>query len=149
MIRAINNAGLALIKSFEKCSLNIYLDEGGAPTIGWGHLILPGEDFSAGITQDQADTLLLSDLYDAQKDVCNIITTTLNGNQYGACVSFRFNAGVKPLVEHFGMYLNAGNFIMAASQFDKWIFVKGKISNGLQRRRAAEKALFLMPINSD
>lgn len=36
--------------------------EGGAPTIGWGHKIQPGEDFSGGITQQQADQLFDKDI---------------------------------------------------------------------------------------
>lgn len=40
----------------------IYKDHLGYPTIGYGHLILRGEDFSAGLTEAEADALLDKDI---------------------------------------------------------------------------------------
>ena len=39
-----------------------YKDHLGYPTIGYGHLILKGEDFKQGLTESQADILLSKDL---------------------------------------------------------------------------------------
>lgn len=39
-----------------------YKDSLGYPTIGYGHLILAGEDFKSGLTESEANTLLSKDL---------------------------------------------------------------------------------------
>jgi GH24 family phage-related lysozyme (muramidase) len=52
---------------------------------------------------------------------------------------------------HLGEYLNDGDFDATAGQFDVWIYItlpdgtKEK-SDGLITRRAAEKKLFLTPV---
>lgn len=43
----------------------IYKDTLNKSTIGYGHLVLPDEDFSAGISEMEADTLLSRDLANA------------------------------------------------------------------------------------
>jgi lysozyme len=42
-------------------------------------------------------------------------------------------------------FINEGNLQAAAAQFGNWVYVNGQVSQGLVRRRAAEKALFLTP----
>ena len=37
----------------------------------------------------------------------------------------------------------AGDMDGAAREFDRWIYAGGKVLNGLVKRRAAEKAMFL------
>lgn len=44
----------------------IYKDSLGYPTIGYGHLVLKGEDFKDGITPAQADALLEHDIAKAR-----------------------------------------------------------------------------------
>ena len=39
----------------------VYKDSLGFPTIGYGHLVTPKENFKEGITADQADALLIKD----------------------------------------------------------------------------------------
>lgn len=45
-----------------KPALHVYKDPGGYPTIGYGHKVLPSEDFSGGITKGEAVALLKKDL---------------------------------------------------------------------------------------
>nr|WP_242389724.1 lysozyme [Kosakonia cowanii] len=52
------DAGVALIKSFEGLRLEKYRDAVGKWTIGYGHLILPNENFPRPITEAEADALL-------------------------------------------------------------------------------------------
>lgn len=40
----------------------VYKDILGYPTIGYGHLLVKGEDFSNGLTNEEADVLLSKDL---------------------------------------------------------------------------------------
>ena len=66
-------------------------------TIGYGHLVKPGEDFSAGLTEQQATELLEQDL----QATCNTINEQISADaisnmtqsQYDALVSLVFNIG--------------------------------------------------------
>lgn len=49
-------------KYFKNGKFYTYSDSLGFPTIGYGHLILKGEDFSNGLTEAEADELLSKDL---------------------------------------------------------------------------------------
>ncbi len=140
--RSVNAAGISLIESFESLSLTPYQDSVGVWTIGYGHT----EDVSASsspISEEEADTYLNSDLATAETEVGKYINATLNDNQFSALVSLVFNTGAAPLTHTLGTLLNAGNYANAADEFLKWNHAGGKISNGLTRRREAERELFL------
>jgi GH24 family phage-related lysozyme (muramidase) len=141
----INDAGLALIESFEGDELRAYPDPGtgGAPwTIGYGHTanVQPGES----ITEAQAIAFLRSDVAIAEDSVAELVEVTLTPNQFSALVSFEYNTGALAGSSLLGC-LNAGDFEGAANQFDRWVYAGGIVLPGLVRRRAAEKALFLTP----
>lgn len=138
----IGTSGLNLIKSFEKCILHPYDDGYGFLTIGWGHLIQEGEDFPPQITQAQADALFEKDLARFVADVNKLVKVPLTQNQFDALVSFHYNTGGlggSTLLKK----LNQGRTSEAAEEFNKWIYVKKEKSNGLIKRRAMERALFL------
>ena len=74
----------------------------GAPlpvgaTIGYGHLIKPGEDFSAGLTEQQATELLEQDLQATYNTINEQISadaiSNMTQSQYDALVSLVFNIG--------------------------------------------------------
>ncbi|MEQ9946617.1 lysozyme [Pectobacterium aroidearum] len=143
----INEAGLDLIKSFEGLKLTKYLDTAGKWTIGYGHLILPHENFDNGITLQEADLLLRQDLKTAETGVQHYVNVDLNGNQFGALTSFTYNLGVESLeTSTLLRLLNQGNYGAAADQFPRWDKDGEKVVEGLLRRREAERALFLQPI---
>jgi lysozyme len=70
--------------------LYVYPDTVGLPTIGWDHLIKPGEHFTT-VTQAQADALRTADLTPACMCVESHVTVPMNDNEYGALVCFTFN----------------------------------------------------------
>ncbi|UYA58942.1 lysozyme [Pectobacterium colocasium] len=143
----INEAGLDLIKSFEGLRLTKYLDTAGRWTIGYGHLILPHENFDNGITLQEADLLLRQDLKTAETGVQHYVNVDLNGNQFGALTSFTYNLGVESLeTSTLLRLLNQGNYDAAADQFPRWDKDGEQVVEGLLRRREAEKALFLQPV---
>jgi lysozyme len=95
-------------------------------------------------TQEQADAWLEQDVHEAELSVQGLVEVTLTPNQFSALVSFEYNTG--------GLagstmlrYLNEGNFAGAAEEFPLWDWAGGVQLPGLDRRRAAEKALFLTP----
>lgn len=59
-MRQITKQGLNLIKQFEGFEPEIYLDAAGLPTIGYGHLLRPGEDkmFANGISEAAGEAFL-------------------------------------------------------------------------------------------
>jgi lysozyme len=139
----INAAGLMLIKQFEGCRLTAYQDAVGVWTIGWGHT--PATEGQT-ITQEQADALLEQDLQGFEECVNDLTDRNLTPNQFAALVSFAYNEGCGALGSSTLMrYVNAGNFADAANEFGKWIEADGVVLQGLVRRRAAERELFLAP----
>lgn len=139
--RHINDAGFALIKSFESCRLEPYLDSAGIPTCGWGHVNDVTMDM-APITQEQADEWLSDDLINAEEAVCDNMPESLTDNQFSALVSLVFNCGTAPLDGHLGEDINQGHLDQAAEEWLKWDHASGVVVGGLLRRREAELALF-------
>lgn len=142
----IGAAGIALLKEFEQCRLDAYPDEGGVPTIGWGHTG-PEVDLGLTWTQDQADAQFSEDIHQrAELPLLHTVTAALSQNQFDAVCCFTYNVGAgneahSTLVR----LLNAGDLDGAAAEFPKWDKARGVVSAGLQCRRAAEQALFLTP----
>jgi len=150
MTRAINAAGLALIKDFEGCRLDVYLDGNGFKTVGYGHKVTDADDLDVGdsISQADANLFLVTDLQAAQDEVSALVTVDLDDNEFAALVSFTFNEGSgrlkgSTLLEK----LNAPDFPGAANEFLRWVFIGRQVSDGLTRRREAERELFIMPVN--
>ena len=146
-MRHINLTGIALVKSYEGCKLEAYPDPatGGEPwTIGFGSTL--GCKPGLRITMDEAEQRLRHDLESAELCVANHVSVPLNDNQFAACVSFVFNLGCG----NFGKstllkLIEAQDYAGAAEQFPRWNKAAGKVMEGLTRRRAAERALFITP----
>jgi lysozyme len=143
-MRAINQAGLALIMSFESFRTGPYLDEGNTWTIGYGHTSGVTEQSSI-ITEEEAEALLRADIATAEASVAELVTVPLTDNQYAALVSLVYNAGSAPLSRMLGVRLNRQDYQGAADEFLRWRLAGGLVSDGLVRRREAERALFLTP----
>lgn len=148
----INKEGLELIKSFEGCRLVAYDDlqpnktitnisqVKGTLTIGYGHIA--GVKVGQVINQVQAENMLKSDMVKFEKYVTDNVKIPLNENQFSALVSFCYNCGVgnlKKLVAN----RNHSQIAEAMLLYNK---ASGQVLAGLVRRRAAERALFLMPV---
>ena len=128
--------GLEFIAEQEGCKLQVYKDIVGLDTIGIGHLIKSGEDFSGGITQEQAYTLLASDVAKVD-EVLTRIAPNLTQNQHDACASFGFNLGVGALRQ-----LLSHGIDQIPVQILKWDHAGGKEVPALLARRQRELALF-------
>lgn len=141
-------AGLTLIKSFEGLSLEKYRDAVGKWTIGYGHLILPNENFPQALSKVEAEDLLRADLGTTERGIHRLVTVDLNQNQFDALVAFAFNVGLGNLQNSTLLrLLNQGQYQEAADQLPRWNKAGGKILAGLTRRRDAERALFMTPVN--
>ena len=141
----VNAEGLALIKRFEGFEATPYQDAADKWTVGWGHVIRPGETF-ASITQERAELLLQGDLADAEGAVSRMVSVALNENQFSALVSFTFNVGAGNFrSSNLRAYVNQLAWQRAADEFGEWVHCNGRELQGLVARRAAERALFLKP----
>lgn len=146
----ISDVGIALIKRWEGLELESYQDIAGVWTIGYGHTETAGPNQK--ISEREAEELLKRDLEPRERAVGDLTSVSLNQNEFDALVSFVYNVGI-------GAYrnstarkrLNRGDRIGAAEALT-W-FNKATVGGvlrevtGLTRRRAAEKALFLTPVN--
>lgn len=135
--------GLTLIETSEGFRGAIYNDAAGRPTIGYGHLILSGENFSAGIDQDQGQALLESDVAKAEA-IVNALAPMANQNQFDALVDFTFNLGPVALKTMLGH-----GWSQVPLQMPRWNQAGGVVQAGLVKRRAAEVTLFNTPLEGE
>lgn len=117
-------------------------------TIGYGHLVKPGEDFSNGITERQAIALLRSDIATAERAVQDNITAQMSQAQYDALVSLAYNIGASGFKNSTVVkYINNPDFHSSVysdleSAWKAWNRSQGKVSNGLINRRQNEWNLY-------
>lgn len=151
MERAINAAGLALIREFEGCRLEAYPDPGtgGDPwTIGYG-ATGPGIEPGVVWTQDEAEARLAEDVQRFADVVARALTVEVSDNEFAAMVCLAFNIGAAAFKRSTLLRLvNDGHFEAAAQQFERWNRAGGRVMAGLTRRRKAERALFETPGNA-
>lgn len=147
MTRPVPERAVALIKSFEKLVLEVYLDPVGIPTAGWGHVVLGGKE-GTKVTQRQAELWLADDLSMAVKRLerkIGPVVKELSDGQFGALVSFVFNLGTgdpkKAEWKIWGL-LRQGAFDQVPAQMRRFVNAGGKRLNGLVRRRDAEVSLW-------
>lgn len=146
MALVTSQKGINLIKEFESCRLTAYQDTAGVWTIGYGHT--GGVSSGMTISQAQAEAYLKGDLARFEKAVNQNVTVGITQNMFDAMVSFTFNVGDGALKNSTLLKkVNSGDIDGAANEFDKWVYSGGKVVDGLVRRRAAEKALFLNGAN--
>ena len=141
-MKASENA-IGLVKMFEGFSEKPYEDIVGKMTIGYGHLIKPGESFPEPLTGQDAEELLANDLCHAEDCINTFVDEPLTQNQFDALVSFIFNLGCQAFKGSTLCGLINQNLMDSASkQFLRWDHAGGKKIPGLTRRRVAEQAMF-------
>jgi lysozyme len=156
----VGQNGKNLFKEWEGLVTHVYLDSGGAPTIGIGHLLTRSErtsgkmiiqgqalDYRDGLTEQQCWDLLDQDLDGVEKTVNEAVTVPLNQNQFDALVSFAFNVGNgafrgSTLLK----LLNQGQYDQVPAQLERWNKDNGNVVQGLVNRRAKEIALWNTPV---
>ena len=133
-----------LIKSFEGWEPVVYPDAVGYATIGYGHLVRPGETFDEPISRDAGEALLRRDLNHAERAVGALTKVPLTDSQFGALVSFVFNLGSGSYQSStLRMVINRGHYHEAPAQIRRWTFAGGRKLRGLVRRRDAEAEMFV------
>lgn len=142
-MRHITQNGLDLIKRFEGFSRTVYFCPAGYPTIGFGHVVKPHEDFSAGIDEAQAEELLRQDAVIAERAVLRLINVPLTDSQFDALVSFTYNLGGGALQRStLRRKINREEHAEVSEQFMRWVWAGGRKLKGLIRRRREEAYLY-------
>ena len=146
----INPQTRALIRKYEGCRLKAYQCSAMKWTIGWGNTFYEdGSSVKQGdvITQERADRLfaILLDQFAAQ--LRPLIKQPINNNQFGALLSFAYNAGINALRRStlLRMVNENPNNPLIRQEFGKWARANNVVLKGLQRRRQAEADLYFTP----
>ena len=146
-MRHITHNGINLIKRFEGFEPEIYIDAAGYPTIGYGHLLLPGEDelFKNGISEAAGEALLIKDVLRTEQAVLRLINAPLTNGQFDALVSFTFNLGAGALQRStLRRKVNREEHQEVPHQLMRWVWAGGRKLRGLVRRRRAEANMYAL-----
>lgn len=140
----ISNKGIQFIANWEGKRNKRYKCSAGLWTIGIGHVIKSHESFKEPISEQEIQDLFRRDIAGFEAGVSKLVKVAINQNQFDALVSFTFNCGLMALEKSTLLrLLNAKNYTGASNEFLKWVNAGGKPVLGLQRRREAERSLFL------
>ena len=155
----ISKAGIDLIKHFEGVRLKPYKCPAQLWTVGVGHVLYHDQHYLSidgrrhfplkpehkrSFTEAEVNELLRNDIALFESGVERLCGRSLPQCQFDALVSFAFNLGIGALQRStLRMKLTRGDIRGAADQFLRFCRAGGKILPGLQRRRVAERAMFL------
>jgi GH24 family phage-related lysozyme (muramidase) len=156
----ISEAGIQLIKSFEGCHNSPYRCPAGLWTIGYGHVLYPDQarlktperaSYALKPEHDRVwdaieiDSLLEKDLLRYTNGVLRYCPAAVDNQCHlDAITSLAFNIGLGNLqASTLIMKYARCDYAGAADEFLKWRKANGVVLRGLERRREAERALFL------
>jgi lysozyme len=138
-----------LIFTSEGCKTRAWLDTLPARpvwTIGHGATWVGGKPVYAGMTctLSEADTWAMDDLHTLAEQVMGCVKVTVNEHQVAACLSLAYNIGIGRFRESSVLEaLNLALYQRAADRFLEYDEAGGDVLQGLETRRAKERALFL------
>lgn len=136
--------GLDLIKKFEGYSDKEYICPAGKATIGYGHVILPSDNFPSFITKKEAENLLKKDLEPRENSLNRFLKVNIKQNQFDALISLIYNIGIENFRKSTLLkFINDRLFDKVPDQFRRWKYINKVESKGLLNRREAEIKLWL------
>lgn len=143
--------GLNLIKGYEGLRMSAHYAPSEQWTVGYGHTSTARHGMA--VTEGDAERLLREDVRPIEALLADTVRAPLNQNEHDALVSLIFNIGEDNWRKSTVLRkLNSGDKLAAAQAFELWTKarVNGELValDGLVRRRAAEKSLFLMPTDA-
>ncbi len=123
------------------------VDSSGKWTIGFGHEILPGEDFSNGLSEEESWKLLRKDVKkhaDAINQWAAENNLKLTQQQFDALVSLRFNLGSLGVAPKLMGHILSGNATpeQIRKEFEDIISTETGRKEGLWQRRRDEADMF-------
>ena len=143
-MKYIGKKGLELIKKFEGFKSKPYVCQAGKWTIGYGHTNGVTEA-TRPVTEEEAETMLMEDLMRVTGDLNRLVPESLTQGQFDALCSFCYNLGV-PAFQNSTLRKvidrNPNDHERIRTEFMRWVYVKGRSSDGLIRRREEEADLY-------
>jgi GH24 family phage-related lysozyme (muramidase) len=142
----INQEAIKMIKKLEGFRGDIYKDQVGVDTIGYGHncVTAPGtcEALNPPITEKEAEDLMMKDMEQFEKCVCDLPNSEeLTSNQFCSMVSYAFNVGCFGTRDHFGELMSKKDYKGICNALP----TTNTISGVLDSRRAEEAKLCNTP----
>ena len=126
------------IKHFESFSPTVYVCPGGLRTIGYGHVLQPGEKLQS-VTRAKAEAILRDDLFKARCGLSRLIKVPLAPHQMDALTSFVFNVGMGALqASRLRLCVNEEQHDEVPKEFLRWVYAGGRKLKGLVHRRTFE-----------
>jgi lysozyme len=135
---SLTAAGLISIATWEGFKGEAYIPvPGDVPTIGFGSTA--GVELGDTLSVPAALGRLMRDVGDAESAIGRCVKVPLSQGEYDAYTSFAFNVGgnafcASTLVKK----LNAGDYQGACAELKRWVYVDGRVVQGLVNRREAE-----------
>ena len=135
---SLTAAGLVALANFEGFAPEAYVPvPGDVPTIGFGSTA--GVELGDPRIVTAALGRLMRDVGDAESAIGRCVKVPLSQGEYDAYTSFAFNVGgnafcASTLVKK----LNAGDYQGACAELKRWVYVDGRVVQGLVNRREAE-----------
>lgn len=158
----LSDDAAALLKAIEELRLTPYDDQNGetisawvkGATIGYGHLIKPGEwdTYKDGITEDEAEELFQADAAPFVDVVRRTITVPVTQPQFDAMVILAFNIG--PAFSSSSVAKLVNNpaaqtpYPTLEDAWKAWNKSQGKVMLGLINRRQCEWDIYSQGIYS-
>ena len=138
-----NHTAIQIIKEEEKLRFEAY-ELGGLWLIGYGHLMLEGEDDV--IDETVADAFLKDDLHWCEDSIERYVKVPITLNEFSAMTAFCYNVGSgKTRGSSIVKRVNKEDRPGAANSFLLWNRMNGVVMKALAKRRARERTLFLTP----
>lgn len=148
---------LSIVKHYEGCKLEPYMDENAVWTEGIGHAMLDDKNHQIkGIenknlafkyrkvhTQEDADALCIKDLEESESQV-NALGLIINDNQKASIIDFAYQEGIARLKESklLGYIKKGSKPEVIDAGFLGWTAVNGKPCAGVKARRQTESLLY-------
>jgi len=147
----ISPRGLERIREKEAFIPKVYDDGVGNKTVGYGHMLRPGESYNR-ISQAEAQDLFAKDVARIVDPALEGISTPLTQNQIDALGSFIFNVGTGGFIKNLLTSVNTGAFEEVTNRMLQFITGRDarsgrrQVLRGLLTRRQFEVALFKNPV---
>lgn len=142
-MRHITQDALNLIKQFEGFSKTVYFCSANHPIIGYGHAVKEHENFACGVSEEEAEDLLLLDIDVVEREVLRLISAPLNDSQFDALVSFTYSIGGGALqYSNLRCRVNREEHTKVPAEFMRWVWGEGQKLEEFINRREVEAKLY-------
>lgn len=133
--------GVAIIKPWEGLELTGYADPIGIPTDCYGNT--HGAQIGVLRTIEECEALLSDEVREVADRLARCIHVEVRPHEAAALVSWAYNVGTgaacgSTLVRKLN---SAAPAAVWCAELDRWVYAGGKRWRGLERRRAAERAV--------